>query len=239
MPLSRRKIPGANLLNDEANLNRRLSKEYSPRNHSTKVNANVLNGFNESDDDSDIEKSIKHYTESKQKASREVNKLQTEILSLKASNKQLQATNLKLVEKVDEYKESTADYIAMHKEKSSKICELKKKIHELICQVRTAQEEAMFCKNHTPVMIDAVMYDQVCSYVCKQMFRKVKFTIDRTLDATGKGSIGYTVATAFNIQPAQIVPWWNCYKQAAHQGITQSRNGKITEIKNCFKRKYG
>eukprot|EP00978_Attheya_sp_CCMP212_P033631 scaffold136690_cov72-Attheya_sp.AAC.2 len=84
--------------------------------------------------------------------------------------------------------------------------------------------------------MDAVEYDRVCSYVRKTMFRKVKFTLDKALDSVQKGSIGGAISEAFNINEDDRLSWWHCYKQAAHHGIAQSRNGKIMEIKNCFKR---
>eukprot|EP00978_Attheya_sp_CCMP212_P036630 scaffold167655_cov53-Attheya_sp.AAC.2 len=79
--------------------------------------------------------------------------------------------------------------------------------------------------------MDAVEYDRVCSYVRKTMFKRVKFTLDKALDSVQTGSIGGAISEAFNIhEDEDRLSWWHCYKQAAHHGIAQSRNGKITEI---------
>eukprot|EP00978_Attheya_sp_CCMP212_P041482 scaffold238362_cov25-Attheya_sp.AAC.1 len=58
----------------------------------------------------------------------------------------------------------------------------------------------------------------------KKLFNST--TIERTM--------GYAVANAFTVPRDQSIPWWQTYKQAAHTGIAQTRNGKITELKKAF-----
>ena len=110
-------------------------------------------------------------------------------------------------------------------------------IEELQNELRVAETDRRNYHSNTGMIVDEVIYDQVCIYVRKTLFKKVKFTIDSALDSVLPGTVGYVLCNTFNIDNVKKIAWWNLYKQAAHVGITQSRNGKITELKKSFRGK--
>jgi hypothetical protein len=111
------------------------------------------------------------------------------------------------------------------------------KVEELQNELRVAETDRRNYHSNTGMVVDEVIYDQICIYVRKTLFKKVKFTIDRALDSVLPGTVGYVISNTFNIENDKKIAWWNLYKQAAHIGITQSRNGKITELKKSFRGK--
>jgi hypothetical protein len=110
-------------------------------------------------------------------------------------------------------------------------------VEELQNELRVAETDRRNYHSNTGMIVDEVIYDQVCIYVRKTLFKKVKFTIDSALDSVLPGTVGYVLCNTFNIENDKKIAWWNLYKQAAHVGITQSRNGKITELKKSFRGK--
>jgi hypothetical protein len=122
--------------------------------------------------------------------------------------------------------------IILSKEKLEK--ELYKQIDEQGDELRLERIEKKKLFNSTTIESNEIMYDRVSTYVRRHMFSKVKFTHDKALDSVSKGTMGYAVANAFNVPRDQLIPWWQTYKQAAHTGIAQTRNGKITELKKAF-----
>jgi hypothetical protein len=101
-------------------------------------------------------------------------------------------------------------------------------------ELRSERMEKKKLFNSTTIESNEIMYDRVATYVRRHMFKKVKFTHDKALDSVGKGTMGYAVAEAFSVPRDQLIPWWQTYKHAAHAGIAQTRNGKITELKKAF-----
>eukprot|EP00978_Attheya_sp_CCMP212_P041331 scaffold235489_cov31-Attheya_sp.AAC.2 len=122
--------------------------------------------------------------------------------------------------------------IIASKEKLEK--ELYKQIDEQGDELRLERIEKKKLFNSTTIESNEIMYDRVSTYVRRHIFSKVKFTHDKALDSVSKGTMGYTVANAFNALRDQLIPWWQTYKQGAHTGIAQTRNGKITELKKAF-----
>lgn len=156
----------------------------------------------------------------------------------------LKAKNEELEKKIESFDERERRYDALHEENEDirenlqkEVVRLNKAIKDLNKEIRVVEEQTLNAHDNSGIEMDAVEYDRVCCYVRKTLFRKVKFTLDKALDSVKKGSIGYTISDVFNIHDDDRWSWWQCYKQAAHHGIAQARNGKITEIKNCYKRK--
>jgi hypothetical protein len=112
--------------------------------------------------------------------------------------------------------------------------ELHIQLNEQGDELRSERMEKKKLFNSTTIESNEIMYDRVATYVRRHMFKKVKFTHDKALDSVGKGTMGYAVAEAFSVPRDQLIPWWQTYKQAAHAGIAQTRNGKITELKKAF-----
>eukprot|EP00978_Attheya_sp_CCMP212_P004765 scaffold10465_cov30-Attheya_sp.AAC.3 len=164
------------------------------------------------------------------------------IAVIQAKNKELEAEIEVLNEKDKDWEALNADKnIGVISELRKRLATLNKIASNLEAKVRVAQGQAQHAQNNgidTTIEMDAVENDRVCRYVRKTMFRKVKFTLDTALDLVQKGSIGGAISEAFNINEDDGLSWWHCYKQAAHHGIAQSRNGKITEIKNWAKKLY-
>eukprot|EP00978_Attheya_sp_CCMP212_P010043 scaffold24040_cov56-Attheya_sp.AAC.2 len=152
------------------------------------------------------------------------------IAALKERNTELEAEIITL-------KEKDAEWEDMYENCEHSISQLKKQVDDKECELRVAEKEAQSFDNHATITVDWVVeYDRLSSYVRKTLFRKVKFISDSALGSIKKGSIGRAITEPFNINDDEILSWWHCYKQeAAYHGISQSRNGKITEIKNCFK----
>ena len=163
------------------------------------------------------------------------------IAVIQAKNKELEADIKLLNEKENDWEELHAGNVRVIGQLRERVATLNNIVSDLQGEVRVAQGHVQQIQNNggvdTAMEMDAVEYDRVCSYVRKTMFRKVKFTLDKALDSVQKGSIGGAISEAFNINEDERLSWWHCYKQAAHHGIAQSRNGKITEIKKCFKSK--
>lgn len=152
------------------------------------------------------------------------------ILSLTSELEKSKKTCLLLHSKINDINECRQD-------QDNIIAALKEQVEEYDEEMRELRAEKKKSLNTTALPINLIQYDQVGVYVKRYIFKKVKFTIDKTLDSVAPGSIGFTIANAFNIAQEQLVPWWSTYKQAAHQGVGQTRNGKMTEVKKAFKSK--
>jgi hypothetical protein len=152
-------------------------------------------------------------------------------------NEDLNNRYIELEAEVIDLRRKVIEYEDIHENCEMIIEQLKVQVDGLENSVQEAEKESENMKNLEPITMDGVEYDRVSTYVRKTMFRKVKFISDNVLDSVKKGSMGHAITEAFNINADEILSWWHCYKQAAHHGISQSRNGKMTEIKNSFKSK--
>eukprot|EP00978_Attheya_sp_CCMP212_P023451 scaffold71877_cov24-Attheya_sp.AAC.2 len=155
----------------------------------------------------------------------------------------LKAKNEELEKKIELFSERERKWDELYEENEdirdnlqNEVVRLNKAVKDLNEEIRVVEEQTLSAHDNSGIEMDAVEYDRVCCYVRKTLFRKVKFTLDKALDSVKKGSICYTISDVFNIHEDDRWSWWQCYKQAAHHGIAQARNGKITEIKNCYKR---